>query len=434
MNIESDGTVLVVGPGSRQASIAWKLASSQKVKKIYYIGEIGRDIDKVESVYIDPLNFDEIYNFCIDNKVNFIMPAGGENYEAGIVDFFTEKGISIFGPTKKAARLESSKYFGKEFMQKHNIPTPAFAYFEDYEQAKKYIDSSLNQELVVKADGLVRGKGVVVCSTKEEAHKALTEMMLGGIFKDAGSRVLIEERVYGPEISVHILFDGHNKVVFPFIQDHKPRNENNEGPNTGGMGTYTPLAWVDESLENEIFATIINPTINGLIEDQIEFSGMIFPGLIITKKGPMVLEYNARFGAPETQSLMMLLESDLFELLLATSQRKLDSVLPTWKKGFAITVEVVEENYPKNKHDAKSIISNLMLCDGTSQYFYGSIVRKNDIIYAKYEKVMSVSVFAKSMQEALDLSEESLRKISFDGMYFRKDIGRMNIAIPEREK
>jgi len=416
--------VVVLGSGARQAAIAWKLAQAKNVSRVIMIPGSIVPIEGVENMAIPLDKLGDILDFCQKNDVSYVMTGDGEMLSKGVVNFFQSHDVPVFGPSKKAAQLESSKTFAKEFMNRHGIPTVSFSSFDSYEEAKEHIESRQEGPLVVKADGLVRGRGVSVCQTKEEGLVALSDMMSNDLHGEAGRNVVIEDFISGPEISLHILTDTKTYRLFPFAQDHKPLKEGNVGPNTGGMGTYAPVDWISKELEDEITQKIILPTLRGMKADGIDYTGLLFPGLMLTPRGPMVLEYNTRFGAPETQSFMMLFDGDLDELLYATITKKLSSVELQWKQGYAATVEVVSGQYPEELDSTKTKITlDKSVFDG--QYFLSGALLEEDQLFAVGGKIVSVSAFGKTLDEALEKAYVGVNGVNFEGMNFRKDIGRL---------
>lgn len=417
--------VVVLGISGRQSAIVWKLSQSENIEKIYFLPGNNIDTPKVECVDIQYNEREKLVNFIRDNNIEYVIPDGGEMYSSGIVDYFSEQGIKIFGPTKLASKLESSKIYSKEFMKKYGIPTVDYLSFTNFEEARKYTDSSINFPIVIKADGLVRGRGVTVVHTKDDAARVLEELFVKEAFGEAGLKVVIEEYIEGPEVSLHVISDGKSYKILPLSQDHKPLYDGNKGPNTGGMGTYAPLDWVSEDMLTRIEHEIIKPTFAGLDKENIVFKGLLFPGLMITKNGPMVLEYNTRFGAPETQSLMMLLDSDIDLLFEAVFAENLHGCNLDWKPGYATTVEVVSSNYPRELSGTDSVIT-LKNVDFNGHCFLTGVKKVGDKLVTDGGKNASISAYGDTLEEAINQAYLGVQSIEFEGMYYRKDIGRLN--------
>lgn len=423
--------VAVIGGGSRQNAIAWKLSLSENIEKVFLLSDVYFETEGAETVLLDPSDFDEVATFCESENISYLITGGGEQLNSGIVDFLKDRGIRAFGPSKVAAKLEGSKGYAKSFMKKYGVPTPDYFYFEDLEAAKAYVISREQGPLVVKADGLVRGRGVVVCRTKEQALTALDIFSKNG---SAHSSVVIEEYIEGPEVSLHILCDGESYKLFPLAQDHKPLLDGNKGPNTGGMGSYAPTNWVPKELVDEIEQRIVIPTLEGLKKEDIEFVGLLFPGLVLTKNGPMVLEYNTRFGAPETQSFMMLLESDLDDLFEGVLTKELRNVALIWKKGFALTVELACPDYPKVVVSKERHEINVTDVPFAGRYFLGDLVQDDEgALYTIGGKAISVSAYAGTMEKVTVEAYKGVAGVSFDGMKYRHDIGQLDNTIPPRK-
>jgi phosphoribosylamine--glycine ligase len=424
--------VAVLGVSGRQSAIVWKLAQSPSIETIYFIPGNILQVDKAVSVSIDYHDWEQIDTFLKDKNIAYIIPDGGDMYADGVVDFFTARGYKVFGPTQTASKLEHSKIFSKGFMKKYGIPTVSYEAFGSYPDAKEFIEQNSTYPIVIKADGLVRGRGVTIAQTHDEALEVLEELFINQIFGDAGLQVVIEDFAVGPEVSLHVLCDGASYKILPLAQDHKPLYEGNKGPNTGGMGTYAPVDWVPSDLHTEIEETIIKPTLAGLQAEGIEFTGLLFPGLMLTKDGPIVLEYNTRFGAPETQSLMMLLDSDLDELFEASVHKRLDSIDLRWKNKYATTIEVVDDGYPQDLRgrDTEIIVNDELHFDG--QIFLTGVVKVDQQLRTKGARIASVTGIGDSLSSALDEAYKGVSLLSFEGKYYRKDIGKIPHDIPKR--
>lgn len=306
--------ILIIGGGGREHAIGWKIAQSPRKPLIYFAPGNAGTIELGINVDIKANDINGLLEFAKKEKIDLTLAIPDDPLALGIVDLFKENGLRIFGPTKSAAQLESSKAYAKNFMAKYGLPTAKFMTFTDYDTAKIYL-SMQRLPIVIKASGLALGKGVFICNSKEEAELALENMMLKKVFGEAGNEVVIEEFLTGPEISTHAFTDGENYSFFPTAQDHKRIGEDDIGENTGGMGTIAPLPFVDENLIQKIKNEVVMPTMAGMNEDGNSFEGVIYPGLMLTEDGPKILEYNARFGDPETQTYMRLLDSDLLDII-----------------------------------------------------------------------------------------------------------------------
>ena len=348
----------------------------------------------------------------------------------GIVNEFQKSGLRIWGPTKAAAQIEWSKAFSKDFMRRHNLPTARFEIFDDFEKAQEYV-AKQSLPIVIKASGLALGKGVIICQTLEEANKALENMLVKKTFGDSGNEVVIEEFLIGPEISIHAFTDGKNYSVFPPSQDHKKIGENDTGPNTGGMGTIAPVPFVTKELMDEIKKNIVAPTINGMNKDSNSFSGVIYPGLILTKDGPKILEYNARFGDPETQTYMRLLDTDILDIFEACLDGKLNELQIKWKNLSACTIVLASGGYPGNYKKGK-IISGIKETEQNKDiivFHAGTKLDDNKNYVTNGGRVLGVSAVGNTLEDALAKIYKAIEKISFEGMQYRKDIGKKALAL-----
>lgn len=366
-------------------------------------------------------DFPALLNFANESNVGLVIPGPEAPLVAGVVDFFAEHApdIRCFGPSKAAARMEGSKTFSKDFMKKYNIPTAAYENFSSYEEASKYLDA-VDHDVVIKANGLAAGKGVMIPKTKQEAHAALKEIMLDREFGAAGDKVVIEEFLEGDEISILSFSDGHNIKSLPPAQDHKRIGDGDTGPNTGGMGTYAPTPAATQAQLEEIHRTTLEPTINGMRQEGYQFVGCLFTGFMITKKGPKVLEYNVRFGDPETQSLLPLLKSDLAGIMMACTQNSLDKVELEISKEHAATVVVAAGGYPGSYPKGTP-----MTLDKTPKgvyLFHAGTAIKNGQLQTSGGRVIAATSTGATLKEAVASAYEGVKCIQFEGMQFRKDI------------
>ena len=363
-------------------------------------------------------------------KIDLTLAIPDDPLALGIVDEFQKKGLRIFGPSKNAAQLEASKAFSKNFMAMHNLPTAKFEIFTDYELAKKYLENH-SLPVVVKVSGLALGKGVFICESLEEANLAIENILVKKTFGDAGSEIVIEEFLIGPEISTHAFTDGLHYSVFPTSGDHKRIGEGDTSPNTGGMGTIAPLPFVSGELLKNIEDEIIAPTLKGMREDGNTFSGVVYPGLMLTSSGPKILEYNARFGDPETQTYMRLLDTDLLDIVDACIDGTLDKVQINWKKLSACTIVLASGGYPDKYEKGKVIkgIEEAEQQEGIIAFHAGTKNDDDGNLITNGGRVLGVAAVGDTLEEALASAYKAVEEISFEGMYYRKDIGKKALAI-----
>lgn len=422
--------ILIIGSGGREHAIGWKVAQSLKAGQIFFAPGNGGTSKIGINVDIKATDIKGLLEFAKKEKIDLTLALPDDPLALGIVDEFKKAGLRIFGPTKQASKLEWSKAFSKDFMQKHNLPTAKFKVFTNFEKAKEYA-SKQSLPIVIKASGLALGKGVLICQNLEEANDALENMFIKKVFGDAGTTVVIEEFLTGPEISIHAFSDGKNYKMFPSSQDHKKIGENNTGLNTGGMGTIAPLprqrggqAFVTNELLKDIEENIVNPTIEAMNKDGNPFLGVIYPGLMLTKDGPKILEYNARFGDPETQTYMRLLDTDILDIFNACVDGKLDQKEISWSKKFACTIVLASGGYPENYEKGKVItgVDEAEIQPDIVVFHAGTKIENNKLI-TNGGRVLGVSAIGDTLEEALQKAYKAIKKISFEGMQYRKDIG-----------
>ncbi|KAF2128555.1 phosphoribosylamine-glycine ligase [Dothidotthia symphoricarpi CBS 119687] len=419
--------ILLVGNGGREHALSWKLLQSPLVAHIYVCpgngGTATLNPEKVTNItHIPDTDFAGLVAFAKEKNVNLLVPGPEAPLVAGIVDYFHKhggSGIKAFGPSEKAATMEGSKTFSKDFMKRHDIPTAAYENFSDYAAAKKYLDT-VSHNVVIKASGLAAGKGVIIPQTKEEAHTALREIMLDREFGTAGDEVVIEEFLTGDELSILSFSDGNTIKSLPPAQDHKRIFDGDQGPNTGGMGTYAPTRIAPAALLAEVDRDILQPTIDGMRAEGYPFVGVLFTGLMMTDKGAKVLEYNVRFGDPETQSLLALMSSDLAEVMLACAEENLASVDVGVSGGSAATVVVAAGGYPGSY--AKGTMMRLDAVPEDVVLFHAGTSISDGTLRTAGGRVIASTAMAPTLEEAVAKAYKGVECIHFEGMQFRKDI------------
>ena len=413
--------VLIVGGGGREHALAWKIKQSPKIKKIFVAPGNAGTSTLAENIEINTSK--EIIRWLKLNPVDLVV-VGPDSYLAeGIVDEIEELKIPVFGPTKAAAEIEWSKVFAKEFMKEEGIPTAKYQVFTELEEAKQYLKQQ-GFPLVIKAGGLAMGKGVTVALNLNEANQFLFKIMSEKVFGEAGNEVIIEEYLEGKEISVHAFCDGETAIIFPPAQDHKRILEDDKGPNTGGMGTVTPVPGISEEEMEEIKNKIVIPTITALKKRGRPFKGLLFPGIMITKGGPKVIEYNARFGDPETQVYLRILQSDLLEILLACVRGDLKSQKVEWSTKSAACVVCASWGYPGDYEKGKVIYGLDRVVDEDAVIFQAGTKNAEDQIVTNGGRVLGVTAVGDNLKEALAKAYASVKQVFFEGMKYRKDIGK----------
>lgn len=421
--------ILIIGSGGREHAIGWKVAQSKNTEKIFFApGNAGTEKLGI-NVDIKATDVSALLEFAKKENIGLTLALPDDPLALGIVDEFTKADLRIWGPTQNAAKIEWSKAFSKGFMQKHQLPTAKFEVISDYESAKKYVADQM-LPFVIKASGLALGKGVVVCETREQADETLKNIFVGKIFGDAGNEIIIEKFLAGPEISIHAFSDGKNYKMFPPSQDHKKIGVGDMGPNTGGMGTIAPVPFVSDGEFKEIEKNIVAPTLSAMAGDGTPFVGVIYPGLMLTKDGPKILEYNARFGDPETQSYMRLLDTDIVDIFNACIDGKLDEVNIKWKNLFACTIVLASGGYPGNYEKGK-IIEGIEDAETESDIivFHAGTATRDRKTVTNGGRVLGVSATAPTLEEALRKAYKAVKKISFEGMQFREDIGKTALSL-----
>lgn len=414
--------VLVIGGGGREHALAWKIRQSPRVSEVFVAPGNAGTLRIARNTPIKVSDLAKLRDFAVEEQVNLTVVGPDDVLAAGAVDLFEEAGLRIFGPRKEAARLESSKSFAKSFMVRHGIPTARFAKFDSSGEAVESLDQ-FGLPVAIKADGLALGKGVIIAHDRSEAQGAIRDMIDRGRFGEAGRRIVIEEFLTGTECSVHALVDGRNYLLFPTAQDHKQLYDGNHGPNTGGMGAFSPSNKLKPAQLREIEEKILKPFVRGIQQDRIEFRGLLFPGLILTSDGLKVLEFNCRFGDPETQALLPRLESDLVDLLEATLDQRLGEVSASWSPRASVCVVMASGGYPDNYQTGKRIvgIEEAEKLDSVIIFHAGTKFESSRTVTAG-GRVLGITALGQSLLSAKRQAYDAVEKIEFDGSYFRRDI------------
>ena len=416
---------LIIGNGGREHALAWKIEQSPHVKKVFVApGNGGTDLEeKIENIDIDIDDIDQLVLFAKKEKIDLTIIGPEVPLSKGIVDTFIENKLKVFGPKKLAAQLESSKDFAKSFMERHKIPTAKYKTFTKIKDAHRYINAE-GAPIVIKADGLAAGKGVVVAMTVQEALVAVDSMLEDNLFGNAGARVVIEEFLTGEEVSFIVICDGNSILPLASSQDHKRLLDLDLGPNTGGMGAYSPAPIVTPELHRKIMSEVIEPTTEGMKKDGIEFSGFLYAGLMIDKDNNIkTLEFNCRMGDPETQPILFRLKSDLFEILLAAANKDIKNYEAKWEVGSAITVVIAADNYPNQPKINDEILNYNNNNNKDAYIFHAGTILKNKRIYTAGGRVLGVTAKGDSLKNAQEMAYALVKKIEFNGMQYRADIG-----------
>ena len=415
--------VLVVGAGGREHALSWKLSTSEKIDQVYAAPGNGGTLQNVELSVTD---IEGLAKFA-QEKNCFTVVGPEDPLAAGIVDAFVEKGLPIFGPTKNAAKLESSKIWAKEFMKRNSIPTADFEIFDDAQKAKDFV-KSYEKPVVIKADGLAAGKGVIVCKNKDEANDAIDTILTKKSFGDAGSKIIIEERIDGVEASYIALCDGKIGIPMATSQDHKRVFDNDEGPNTGGMGAYSPTPIIDEKLGTEIQEKIIDKTIHAMRDEGFEFKGFLYAGIMIKDGIPYVLEYNVRMGDPECQPILMRLDSDLYDYLHASYEGKLNE-LPeiSWKNQYSVCVVLASKGYPSS-YPTGDEITGFENISSDAFVFHAGTKKQDDKIKSNGGRVLGITALGSSLEDAINNAYDACNHIHWTNKYHRTDIGKKGLS------
>lgn len=422
--------LLVIGSGGREHALVWKLAQSPLVSQMWCApGNAGTALERlartgapVQNVAIGAEDLPKLLAFVQEQKIDFTVVGPDNPLALGLVDLFLKNGLKIWGPNRQAAQFESSKAFSQDFMEKHGIPTAKSGTFTDPKAAKRFA-ASLEGRCAVKADGLALGKGVLLTTSVAEAEKAVDEIMVDKAFGTAGSRIVIQELLEGMEISLHALCDGTTAKLFPTAQDHKRALDNDEGLNTGGMGTYSPAPFLTDAELTTVGDAILQPWLKGCEAEGIDFRGLLYPGVMLTKNGPKVLEFNARFGDPETQVYLTRLENDLVELLLASAEGRLGGVELKWSPNASVCVVMASGGYPGSYPKGKVIrgIANADALPQTKVFHAGTALSGGEVV-TNGGRVLGVTAWAKDLAAARTAAYAAVERISFEGAHYRRDI------------
>ena len=413
--------ILVVGSGGREHAILWALKRSDKVKQLYCApGNAGTALI-AENVDIGVFEFDRLVQFAQDTAIDLVVIGPDDPLAAGIVDAFEAAKIPVYGPRKNAAVIEGSKIFMKNLLRKYNIPTAKYETFTDYTAARDYLNAQ-SLPIVIKADGLAAGKGVTVCFTREEAEKALEETMVSRSFGAAGDKVVIEEFLEGQEMSILAFVDGETVRPMSPAQDHKPVFDGDKGPNTGGMGTYSPLPHIDQSIIDDAIENIIKPTARAMVSEGRPFRGVLFAGLMITKDGPKTIEFNARFGDPETQVVLPRLQTDLLDIFLASINGRLNEIEITWSDEAAVCVVLASGGYPGSYPKGLPITGLDQVSEDDALIFHAGTASKDGRIVTNGGRVLGIVGRGAGIAEARAKAYAAANRIAFEGKMNRTDI------------
>lgn len=434
--------ILVIGSGAREHALVWKIAESKKVDKIFCAPGNPGTSKLAENVKLKVSDLNGLMQFTKKNQIGMTVVGPENPLIGGIVDLFTKNELTIIGPDKKAAQIEGSKVFAKKLLLKYKIPTADFAVFDDYLKASLFLTrlhlvrgaTSLKYPIVIKADGQSFGKGVAVCQNQNEAQKFLKLLMIDKVFGKSGNQIIIEECLTGPEISFMVATDGISFVSFLPSQDHKRVFDNDLGGNTGGMGAYAPVPFVNRALIKRIEKEIVVPTIRAMAKEGCSYQGILYPGLIITKDGPKVLEFNCRFGDPETQPLMMMLKTDLIDIFEAIVEKRVKNLKLDWYKGSSVCVVLTAKGYPGN-YDKGKTIYNLPKpfargpLTNAVQIFHSGTKQVDGRVVTNSGRVLGITAFGKNLNSALKNVYKNIGKngVHFSGMHYRKDIGKKGL-------
>jgi phosphoribosylamine---glycine ligase len=421
--------VLVIGSGGREHCLVWKLSQSKSIDKIYCApGNAGISSD-AECLDIEVEDFEGLLQAARDKKVDLTIVGPELPLSLGVVNLFEKNNIPVFGPTKEAAEIESSKVFAKNLMDKFQVPTARYQVFEDYKQAHTYLQQQYFP-LVIKADGLAAGKGVLIVQDLSQAEKAISSIMRENKFGSAGRRVVVEEYLTGEEVSMLVFTDGEYFIPMKASQDHKKIGDGDFGLNTGGMGAYSPVPFFDFKAQNWVLERVFKPVIKGMREEGRKFKGVLYAGLVLTEEGPKVLEFNARFGDPETQVILPGLKTDLIEILNAVQEEKLNKIKVEWSNQAAVCIVLASGGYPAAYEKGK-IITGLEKIDNqqNAMVFHAGTKKKNSKFITSGGRVLGVTAWDDTLTGAIEKAYETAEKINFEKVYYRKDIGKKGLKL-----
>ncbi|MHB9926618.1 phosphoribosylamine--glycine ligase [Clostridium botulinum] len=411
--------ILIIGSGGREHAIAWKIGKNTLVEKIFCAPGNGCTALEHKCENINISSNEELLEFALKRNVDLTIVGPEVPLMEGIVDLFKDKGLNIFGPDKKAALLEGSKAFAKDFMKKYNIKTADYEVFEEESKALEYLKNS-EHPVVIKADGLAAGKGVVISNSFEESKSTLEEFMAKDKFKGAGKKVVIEEFLEGPEASILSITDGETIIPFISSKDHKQIYDGGLGSNTGGMGVIAPNPYCTKEVLEDFNENILKPTLKGIQKENLKFSGIIFFGIMITKKGPYLLEYNLRMGDPETEAVLPLMDSDLLNLILMSINKELKNTNIKWKKAYSTCVMAASKGYPES-YEKGFLINGVENSEGI---FGAGVKLKDNRLLTNGGRVLCTQAIGETLEQSINTAYEKMEKINFEGIYYRKDIGK----------
>lgn len=416
--------VLLIGSGGREHAIAWKINQSEKIGELYCAPGNTGTIDLGKNVSLNTSNFDEIVEFVKVHNIELVVIGPEAPLVNGISDYLSERNIPVFGPGKVASMLEGSKEFAKDFMIKYDIPTADYAVFDsqDFDDALKFVQLKENYPIVLKVDGLAAGKGVFICESEEEVEERLQYIKHNSSLSKAASRLVIEEFMEGEEASVFVISDGHTSHILHHAQDHKRVGDGDTGLNTGGMGAYSPASILTEEMLERVQNEIIQPTITGMQLEESAYSGILYVGLMITSDGPKVVEYNCRFGDPECQVILPSLENDLLDLMISTTQQRLDEKTIQIDRKYRCCVVIASGGYPE-EYDNGKVITGFGEVDNEVLIFHAGTSLINGEIVSNGGRVLNVVGSGDSLQQAIDHTYQNVQKIHFEGSFYRNDIG-----------
>jgi len=419
--------VLVIGSGGREHALVWKIAQSRHAGRIYCAPGNAGIARIAECIPISVTDIQSLYSFAMEKEIGLTIVGPEAPLVLGIVDFFRKGGLRIFGPLSFAAQLEGSKAFSKRIMLKYGIPTAEARVFTDHESAINYIREK-GVPIVVKADGLAAGKGVMVCAKEDEAITAVNMIMTERLFGDAGAQVVIEECLEGEEASFLVFSDGNTVIPMPPSQDHKRALDNDEGPNTGGMGAYSPVPIIDRDMHDRIMKEVMLPAVNALQAEGCPYEGILYAGIMLTPEGPKVLEFNCRFGDPEAQPILMRLQSDILDIMNAVIDKKLDRMEIEWSDKPSVCVVIAAGGYPDKYSTGQTIhgLEDFDTMDDVIVFHSGTRSDGGNIVTAG-GRVLGVTAVGADIRKAIDKAYEGVNRISFEGMHYRKDIGSKGI-------